>query len=437
VIHHSFEFNRLVQSPQALATMGTACLLFCLGILAVNRERGSVESIAFFKQLAAIGLWLFGFSWMYASSDADLAYRWAKIAYIGLAMLPAAVFELSTLMLQDLRESRKMLQCLWATSFFFLVVILATDFQFDSMYHYHWGFYPRYTLTSIPFVFYFIGTLAAVFIRYVMGYRSARPGTEQRKHGRLTILAYTVSIIGLVDYLPSFGIAVYPFGFVAVIIFTLILFYIISRYRFFAITPSFAADSIIQIMDSGLMVLDNEGIIRVTNCSLGRLFRAGEGPITGMRPSEVATDAEGFGTRLETLLLQGELRNTEIDLHDEDGSIRSFSLNSSIMRDPYGEQLAIVCVVTDITARKKAEKERERLIGQLQEALANVRQLSGMLPICAACKKIRDDQGYWQQIESYLKTHSDAEFTHSMCPDCVEKTRAELRRFRNNMSTTP
>ena len=70
---------------------------------------------------------------------------------------------------------------------------------------------------------------------------------------------------------------------------------------------------------------------------------------------------------------------------------------------------------------KLAEQERERLIIELQEALAKVKTLSGMLPICASCKKIRDDKGYWQQIEAYISDHSEAEFSHGICPDCAEK----------------
>ncbi len=68
---------------------------------------------------------------------------------------------------------------------------------------------------------------------------------------------------------------------------------------------------------------------------------------------------------------------------------------------------------------KQHLEERERLITELQEALAKVKLLSGFLPICASCKKIRNDQGYWQQIEAYIGEHSEAEFSHSICPDCA------------------
>lgn len=72
----------------------------------------------------------------------------------------------------------------------------------------------------------------------------------------------------------------------------------------------------------------------------------------------------------------------------------------------------------DITARKRAETERERLIGELQEALAKVKTLSGLVPICAWCKKIRDDRGFWNEVEVFVQSRSDATFSHGVCPAC-------------------
>lgn len=78
-------------------------------------------------------------------------------------------------------------------------------------------------------------------------------------------------------------------------------------------------------------------------------------------------------------------------------------------------------IYRDITERVQAEAEREKLIRKLQETLEEVKTLSGLLPICASCKKIRDDKGYWNQIELYIREHSEAEFTHSICPECAKK----------------
>lgn len=81
-------------------------------------------------------------------------------------------------------------------------------------------------------------------------------------------------------------------------------------------------------------------------------------------------------------------------------------------------QIVRLEIATDITERKEAEQEREKLIEELQNALKEIKVLRGILPICSSCKKIRDDKGYWNLIESYIQTHSEAEFSHCICPDC-------------------
>jgi hypothetical protein len=77
--------------------------------------------------------------------------------------------------------------------------------------------------------------------------------------------------------------------------------------------------------------------------------------------------------------------------------------------------------VLDVTDRHRIEAERERLIQELQTALARVKTLSGLLPICANCKRIRNDQGYWNQVEEYVSNHSEATFSHGICPECLHK----------------
>ena len=82
---------------------------------------------------------------------------------------------------------------------------------------------------------------------------------------------------------------------------------------------------------------------------------------------------------------------------------------------------AIAEQLDNIAEHKRYEKEREKLITDLQQALSEVNKLSGMLPICSSCKKIRDDKGYWNQIETYISEHSEALFSHGLCPECIKK----------------
>jgi PAS domain S-box-containing protein len=93
---------------------------------------------------------------------------------------------------------------------------------------------------------------------------------------------------------------------------------------------------------------------------------------------------------------------------------------------PDGDVIGLVHVMRDITSRKKMEGEREELIRELEDAISKIKTLRGLLPICAWCKNIRDDKGYWENLEKYIESHSDATFTHGICPECMKKVEGEI-----------
>jgi PAS domain S-box-containing protein len=113
--------------------------------------------------------------------------------------------------------------------------------------------------------------------------------------------------------------------------------------------------------------------------------------------------------------------NGELYNRRKDSSEFLVELWTSPVSDEAGTPVAFVGVARDITERKRTEKEQEDLINNLKEAIAEVKTLSGLLPICSSCKKIRDDQGYWTQVETYIAKYSDATFTHGLCPDCLKE----------------
>jgi PAS domain S-box-containing protein len=98
------------------------------------------------------------------------------------------------------------------------------------------------------------------------------------------------------------------------------------------------------------------------------------------------------------------------------------------------ERQVIYSVARDITERKQAEQERERLVEELQAALAEVKELQKTLPICMYCKNIRDDENYWQTVEAYVSQHTNTTFSHGICPVCYE-TVVEPRTLRRDRST--
>lgn len=116
----------------------------------------------------------------------------------------------------------------------------------------------------------------------------------------------------------------------------------------------------------------------------------------------------------------------EKEYRRKDGTIFPVELRATLLRDDAGNPAGLWAIVRDISERKRVEQERETLISELQQALSEIKTLSGLLPICSSCKKIRDDKGYWNQIESYIMTHSDAQLSHGLCPECAKKLYPEF-----------
>lgn len=94
---------------------------------------------------------------------------------------------------------------------------------------------------------------------------------------------------------------------------------------------------------------------------------------------------------------------------------------TNIVRNGAGEVIHYQGYLVDISIRMAVEKEREALIDKLQKALSEIKQLSGLIPICSSCKKIRNDEGFWDQVEAYITKHSNAHFSHGICPGCMKR----------------
>ena len=119
-------------------------------------------------------------------------------------------------------------------------------------------------------------------------------------------------------------------------------------------------------------------------------------------------------------------RNSERVTHYEttglgkDGAMTDIILSLSPIKDAGGGIIGASFIAHDITERKRVEADKKQMYDRLNEALAQVKTLRGMLPICASCKKIRDDDGYWQRVETFIEARSRAEFSHSICPECMQ-----------------
>jgi PAS domain-containing protein len=132
-------------------------------------------------------------------------------------------------------------------------------------------------------------------------------------------------------------------------------------------------------------------------------------------------DQEMLSVSIDKAISNGKQLDLECRINRPGGTDRIVHLIAEAQTDMTGKVKSQMGIIHDITEYTHAYEARERLILELQNALAKIKTLSGMLPICSSCKKIRDDKGYWNQIENYISAHSRAEFTHGICPDCMER----------------
>jgi two-component system cell cycle sensor histidine kinase/response regulator CckA len=179
--------------------------------------------------------------------------------------------------------------------------------------------------------------------------------------------------------------------------------------------------AIVDSAEEAIIGQNMEGIITTWNLGAARLYgyEAAEvmgQPVLLIVPPLLRQEAAELLQRLQGAEGAEPLETVRMR---KDGTPVNVFMTMSAIRDREGRLIGASSMAYDITERKKIEEERTRLITHLNETLSKVKTLSGMLPICASCKKIRDDHGYWQKLETFVHEHSEAEFSHSICPDCM------------------
>ncbi len=167
-----------------------------------------------------------------------------------------------------------------------------------------------------------------------------------------------------------------------------------------------------------VVLLGSELQIRRFNPSAGKILNliasdAGR-PITDIR-----TNIDVSDLRQMIVGVMDTLAINVREIQDTDGRWYSITIRPYKTVDNRIE--GVLMTFVDINELKQAGAEREKLIRELKEALDKVQQLSGFLPICSYCKKIRNDKGYWEQLETYITSHSEVLFSHGMCTECAEK----------------
>jgi PAS domain S-box-containing protein len=344
-----FSFN-----IHALPPLITAVAIVVLGLIVVIRERGSRVSLYYLLYTLTASAWMFCAGVALSLVTEDTAFRWMKFANAGVTMIPAALYHFTVVVLELEQKYRRIVRLAWMLSALFLGVSLFSDVFFGGFYHYSWGIYLRYRWPSGLFMSYFFVMTVVTLRMYWTEYRKSDRDTTKHNRAKAFLTAFSIGYLGALDFLPTLGIPFYPISSVPMICMLILTARAIWQYRLEDITPAFAAREIIDTMKEALIVLDRNGAIRVVNSAFCSLFGCRESDIIGKRPLEAMAGCPEFARNLE-LMREGAMGSSEVVCGPAGGSSHMLSLSSSIMRNAGGEQVATVCLVSDVTDRKHSE----------------------------------------------------------------------------------
>lgn len=171
-------------------------------------------------------------------------------------------------------------------------------------------------------------------------------------------------------------------------------------------------------IDDWICIIDLNSTILRSNLTIEKYFNLDVRDSIGVQCCKLAhgTKTSLKECPLPRMLKSGKRESAEIKTQDD----RWMLITVDPIFDKKGEITSVVHIARDITHRILIQNERKRLVKDLKQALVQIKTLHGLIPICSHCKKIRDDKGYWNLLESYIETHSQASFSHGMCPECSE-----------------
>lgn len=273
----------------------------------------------------------------------------------------------------------------------------------------------------------FMGTIS--FVLALIYYFQLKPERE-KKQALFVALGCAVPtymswvLWGLAEIIPSGIPEMTP---LVIAIQEVLIGYAVWQYDLFGISPVTASSNIIATMSDALILLNPSGnIVSVNRAALDMLKYSQQdlvdspGNLVMVEETfdHIFTDSERTG---ETGKEEQKISFMEGLLKIKSGGTIPASISVSTLRNRDGSIAGHVVIARDISDQKRIEEEREQLIRELQDALGNVKTLRGLIPICSACKKIRNDEGYWQQVDEYVTERTDAGFSHSICEDCAEK----------------
>jgi len=357
-----------------------------LGIATLRRERASVVSVTFCAMTLSTTLWLLSFAAVYSTGDPSVARAWVLVEHFGLVLIPTTVFLFSAAVTGQLQEKQAFAWFSGAYAMALFGIVVGSDRLLTGVHHYFWGYYPTYG-PLVPLLLGHFGVFLGASLHMYRVTAATTRSDAQRRRLKSILVALSIAYLGTVDFLPTFGVPVYPFGSLFICAFAVFAARAIWRYRLVDITPALAARQIINTMREGLLVIDRDGAIRLVNDAAADMFGTARANLLGAQGTEI--DSRLTDSSLDRLVGSDDVSLSEASYRRRDGNTGTAIVSVSRLRDRRGEWVGTVHIFHDITERKRAEEQirylafhdvltgaanRSVLMDRLSQAVAQARR---------------------------------------------------------------
>ncbi len=359
-------------SPIALCsflTVAVTLLFACWGLFLNPREK---TNQSFFLMGLHVVVWNLGIGLMLCSRDALTAEKWYRLSYFGVVFISPGVYCFTSTVTRRFARCRRQILLAYTLALLFGLEGVFGKATITGMWAYPWGFYPRYGPLSPAFLAFFLFWMALSFWNLSRRLRAVQSGIEQSQV-KVLMLAFSIAYLGAWDFLPCFGIPVYPVGFFAIIIYVSLIFWSIYRYQFLNPSPESLARKVLATIADSIIVLDRDGFIRMVNPKAEQLLGYSASGLLQRNFSDFV-DPRSVNTA-QGLVRNLASRRTDvvsgvISLRDKEGKSIPTSCNLSAIRDWSGRELGFVLACRDlkeIVRSREIIQEHEERIRDTQE----------------------------------------------------------------------
>ncbi|MEW6440967.1 MAG: PAS domain S-box protein [bacterium] len=343
----------------ALARLSTVLYIAVFAAWGFSFNHRSRTNQTFFLMAICAVLWNLGAGLMFLSLEQSTAEKWYRLSHFGVVFLPPGVLLFTSALTHRLRKNRKWILAGYVMALAWALDALFGHFVIQDMWKARWGFYPRFGMGGVPFIGFFSLCLALAFRTLLQGVPAAAFHVQKR-YVRLAALTFVPTCLGSWDFLPAFGVGVYPFGFMSIVFFVTFFWWLDYRYQLLNPSPERLARNVLSTVGEAILAVDGAGFVRMSNHATRKLLGYEKGELLG-KPLKVLLDPQD--RELLTSFLQGRRgaeagpENFLVTLLAKDGTPIRTACSLSLIRGWRGGVLGAVLACRDIRDRLRKEEE--------------------------------------------------------------------------------